>query len=639
MPSFDIDGVVLDLTPDEARVAQSCIEALTQGVIAFTGDPGKWDRRLQPALTADKLVPLFKELVAFLSQAAGLFTEAGRRFGGDTGQTSDPARDPALPLANLVHRYLDSVATGLGRLLDDWSRLGPLFFTTGEPPSLIAFEPTSLLGIVPLADALAQGGIPSLVLRFALQNAGGTQTASGAVSGQLVYLPRDVAADCALIGDTRRLCAATGASLPTTAPCGHPGCRSIAERINTAIGEQDAIPTFVVWPAQPSLGPLTGDAYGYREHITPDAVRQTGMPPDTAVVTSFFRTFGRHLGVAYAFCIPVLASDFVVHGQRPVWLDLSYAFEVPFPDLKATGMFAPGSGPLGARASVMTTPTALSIPAAPAGHVEAIGHGCLDVLEALAILADELTKRLQLGGDIITRYRPRALAAGRDRQEKILDLLATTSSWSGWGVLERLGADWRSEEDAAWTQYWFSLVLNEIKTRYPSGSNTIPQSARETIAAASDRVCALLGIAKFEDIKVSDFLDLSPADRETAWRELIGLATYLVGLQDGTGWDSGLETRWGALPTFALVRFELAEHLRARLPYFIRPLQGASLYFPEDGTEIGVQHIANPPPPRLRRDSYFPRAMVLEMEGRLALLQNAGVRARLLEEIGRLASE
>jgi hypothetical protein len=144
--------------------------------------------------------------------------------------------------------------------------------------------------------------------------------------------------------------------------------------------------------------------------------------------------------------------------------------------------------------------------------------------------------------------------------------------------------------------------------------------------------------AKFEDIKVSDFLGLSPADRETAWRELIGLATYLAGLQDGAGWNPGLETRWRALPTFALVRFELAEHLRVRLPYFIRPLQGASLYFPEDGTEIQVQQIANPPPPRLLRDSYFPGAMALEMEGRLTLLQNAGVRARLLEEIGRLAS-
>jgi hypothetical protein len=190
----------------------------------------------------------------------------------------------------------------------------------------------------------------------------------------------------------------------------------------------------------------------------------------------------------------------------------------------------------------------------PAGHGEAIARGRQDVLEALAVLADELTKRVKFGGDIITRYRPRSLSAEQDRREKILDLLAVTSSWSGWGALERLTTEWRSEADAAWTQYWFSLVLTEINIRVGSGSNTLPPAARETIDAREERVSALLGITKFADIKVADFLGLSPADREMAWQDLVGLATYLVGLQDGLAWDPELQTRWGPsrlLPWYA----------------------------------------------------------------------------------------
>ena len=641
MPLVDIAGIALDLSPDEARVAQSCLDALTQGALALTEDPDKWDSRLRPALTGRALAPLFKGLIGFLARSASLLKQADRRSGSDPTPTGDPAWDPAATLAYLVHRYLDSVAKGLGRVLNDWSQLGPLFFTTGEAPSLIAFQPTSLLGILPIDDALSQGGIPGLVLHLALQRAGGAETASGTVSGQLVYLPRDVAADFALIGDTRRICAVTGAALPATAPCEHPWCRSIAERVNATIGEQDAIPTFVVWPVQSAsrLGPLAGEAYGYREYIPPASAPQSGAPPDSASVTAFFRALGRHLGLAYALCVRTLVTDFVVYDGRPYWVDLSYGFETPFPDLAATGMFAPESGPLGVHAAPRSggssAPAVLSLPTSPAGHAEAIARGCQDVLEALAALADELIKRLQLGGDIMTRYRPRSLSATQARQDSVLELLAITSSWNGWAGLERVAADWRSEEDAAWTQYWFSLVLNEIRTRAGSGSNAISPSARDAIVAAKERVSALLGAGKFEDIEVADFLGLSPADRETAWLALVGLATYLVGLQDGRAWDPGLETRWGALPTFALVHFELAEHLRARLPYFIRPLQGASLYFPEDGTEIGLDHITGPPP-RLQRASYFPRPMALEMEGRLSLLANAGVRARLLEEIGRL---
>ncbi|HUC19064.1 MAG TPA: hypothetical protein VMA37_15400 [Acetobacteraceae bacterium] len=638
MPVIDIAGIALTLSPDEARVAQSCIGTLTQAAIALTADPGKWDSRLQPALSTRELAPLFKRLVEFLSQSDSLLKEAERRSGSDAGSIGDSAWSPEATLEDLIQRYLDSVTTGLGRLLKDWDHLGPLFFTTGEEPSLIAFQPKSLIRIVPEDDALSQGGTPSLALHLLLQRIGGVQTASETVSGRIVYLPRDVEADYALMGDTRRICAAAGSYSPTTAPCAHVWCRSMAERINATIGEQGAVPTFVIWPAQPAskLGRFSDEAYGYRECLAPDSPQGSAASPDSqAGKDDFFRTLGRQLGVAYAFCIRAIARDFVVHGGRPYWVNLSYAFEAPFADLAATGMFAPGAGPLGSPA---TASAKAGLPASPAGHAEVIGRGCLDVLEAIAVLADEFTQRLQLGGDIVTRYRPRSVSAGQDRQERMLDLLATIRSWNGWHALERLTSGWRNEEDAAWTRSWFSLALNEIKRQTGTGSNTIPVSARETIEASRDRLSALVGASKFEEIGISDILVLSPADRETAWTELVALASYLTGLQEGTGWDPGLETRWGALPSFALVRFELADHLRARLPFFVRPLQGATLYFPEDGTEVRVQQIADPPPPRLQRDSYFPRPMALEMESRLSLLQNAGVRMRLVEEIGRLAN-
>jgi hypothetical protein len=148
-----------------------------------------------------------------------------------------------------------------------------------------------------------------------------------------------------------------------------------------------------------------------------------------------------------------------------------------------------------------------------------------------------------------------------------------------------------------------------------------------------DQITGALGVRSFQEIRVESVLTLAPSERETLWGALVSLAQLLGGLLNGTRWDSGLDTSWGALPVSILAEFELADHTRARFPYFVHRLQSASLWSGETGEEVKLLDYPDAPPPRLGRPTFFPEPMTEVLARRLTLLKNEGVRIRLTSAI------
>jgi hypothetical protein len=643
MPTVDISGISVELTSEAATVVQRWIDPLQTAAKTLLMAAPNFDSRVQPALESRQLAGIFRGLADELVAVTRLFAKSG---------TASDRVTPALleAMQDLIQRYIEGFAEALGRLQMDWEELGRLFFLRGSDESRRQYALISLASAEPLPEALRQGGRASFIFNFNLRNV--EDPTSPPIEGRVIYLPRDVERDCALIGDTTHLCASGGPYVFSEKPCGHPWCQSIAQRIGGQLGEPGAVPTCVVWPARPasSLEPKeAASAYGYREYLgsgTPDDfVVSSERAPDVAV---FYRTLGRQLGLAYAFCIRDLSTaDFLVHRLRPYWLGLAYAFDAPFTDLRETGMFDPPLGPLAPAArtsgsSPTVSPAAFGLAVKSSGgttqFIKALPYGgevkqgCTETLESLAALADELAKRFELGRDLLSWFRPRVTEDAQDRQGGLLELLSATSSWSDWKALDGLTSRWRTEDDEDWVRYWFGGLLAQLAPTVPLWSK-LPQEAVDALAPLRDRITGALGVRSFQEIRVEGVLTLAPSEREALWGTLVSLAQLLGGLLNGTRWDSGLDASWGALPVSILAEFELADHTRARFPYFVHRLQSASLWSGETGEEVKLLDYPDAPPPRLARPVFFPEPMTDVLVRRMALLKNEGVRIRLTSAI------
>src|SRR5271166_1702814 len=630
MPVVDIGGISVKLSPEGERIAALCMDGLVGAAKLLLSSAQNADPRLREALSPAGLAPVFEGLIDYLQQATVVLLQAIAEAGGD--DPSDRLADSKALLESLVTRYLDGVVIGLERLVKDWDSLAAVFFADDFGATRAIFAPQALTAVVPQDDAMSNGGIASLTL--ALRRKGGTVPLATETSGELVYVPRDLTADYTIMGETEGLCRATGAALPVASPCGHPGCASIAERVNATLADPLALPTFRVWPVTATVvsDGLESQAYGWRAQLRPDAPAEA---PDPAAAESYFRTFGHYLGLAWAFGVRGDRNDFVVHRQRPVWTGLAYAFESPFPDMAATGMTT-DPGPL-APDVAQAAPGFL----APSSQQDqsAVVRGCREALEALAALAAELGDRFLLGPPVFTRYRPHGQQAAQERHADVLQALSLASGWDDRGTLLRIVELWRAEADASWTQYWFATVRAAIAVDCQIVKNSSPPQIRDAVAAAKLDVEALFDGQPYDGLGTADFLSLAPGDRATAWRVLEGLARELSYYGDGTDWDAGVDSSWAALPSYALVDFEMSDHLSARLPYFVRPLQAASLFTPADSREVTLTGVVAPPAPAPRRDTYFPGAMANEIASRVGALGNAGMRARLLQQAAALLGE
>jgi hypothetical protein len=272
------------------------------------------------------------------------------------------------------------------------------------------------------------------------------------------------------------------------------------------------------------------------------------------------------------------------------------------------------------------------MPVLAAASMADLRRGCAETLEALAMLAPELSDRFQNGRDVPSWFRPRDDDQTRNRQLRRLELLAVASSWEDWQDISRETTQWRGEDDAAWTRAWFGGLLAQLQSTV-SLWNQLPPEAAEALIPLRDEITGPLGVRAFQDVRVENILALAPAEREPVWNALVSLARLLSGYCRHADWHPWLETAWDPLPLSALVEFEVADHARARLPYFLRRLQVPLLWSASDGEEVKLSEFKDAPPPTLARDTFFPEPMSIAIARQLHRLSNSGIRAWLVSSI------
>ncbi len=642
MPTMELGGVTVTLDAAGMATAQRWQRQLEAAAAQLVSAGTGADARIQPALSTTALSPVVEGMVSTVQGVEALF------------QTLSIPSQPSSALTSAVQsvcgRYAWSVLEGLNRVLVCWESIGPLFFRRGFGPSREAYALDQLKGLTPESDALEQGGSPTLQMHLLLKRVEGSGPGDAQAQGLLTYVPRDVEGDALMVGDTSQWCKSGGEYRPADVPCDHPWCRSLSELLNVQLGDADAMPTLKVWPAMPgsSMTAIGAEAYGFREAIrggaSGDVQVSSASSPE---VSAFYRILGRQLALAFGMgASPFDLHHFTIRQRRPIWVATPCLFGGPFQTLADTGAFEVGSGPLAPPAKdaqgspvfsfgLQVTPTqgaTAPIPIPASTHVSDVVRGCREGFEAMGVLASSVRDRLLLGPDICTLYAPRPCKEQQVRQGLLLEALSTLSGSSDWDVLDSMIATWQQQDREAWSGYWLGKGLDAVNSRLRLLSNPPPPDLMESLAPWTDRLAALAGVQTFSLVTLDSLLLLDVPDRIQAWDALESAASMLADYQGEEGWDPGVNGPRAPQPAYALAPFELADHLRAQIPFQVRRLQGSALWSVQTGEEVRLDP-ATAPPPRLQRSSYFARPAVEGIASQWARLGKDGVRLRLVGSV------
>lgn len=634
--TLDIGGTPLELESELASTAETwrqCLESMQKLLQAYGRQMD--EPRLTPALTGASLVPLLGGLVDLLHTHVG-WMDAG------APNTRSIAEE-------LTERYADSLLETCTRLLTDWDSLEKLFFWSDvEQHQLV-----SLQRISPTGSDLHNGGRQVMILTFSLAPTGELPTQSAPLTARLVYKPSALEVDWFFVGNTQHLCCQGGPYVYTAEPCAHRSCRSVAELLNLELGNGLALPTYLVWPANPATALRQGDTspYGYIQYLSHELERDRTVQSEDDV-RAFYFAYGRLCALAYVFCMEDMhLQNVLVHSGLPHPIDLENAFANPFRDLARTLLFSETIGP------VLSTLDPTDVTSGRDGTPETLAYrlfrkaggsnlrlvdprpylfqlqqGCDETLRALGKLSEELGERLMNGRNLVARYVLRKTSDYKARHDELLNLLHQTEDWHDWEKVRQLGQEWFEREAENWTRFWFGRVLEAINGKLAQQQGPLPEYCKNVLDEALTELARSVNAQSWAGVTSELLSDLSPGKQATTWSRLLEIAELVWGMFEQKPYSAGVEDSWEKLPLFAAVNPEVLEHLRASLPYFTRPIQDTGL-FDSSGEEVRLRFVSQPPIPTLLRDEYFPAPIAELVAGRLTECGQPGIRASIVGQI------
>jgi hypothetical protein len=519
--------------------------------------------------------------------------------------------------------FLNSLEIACRRLYDDRQNIEKIFFSRYGA----AYAIDSLEHVHPLNSVSHIQDRNVLLLEFNLKAlVNQPSTIPLTTKAKLIYKPADVESDCFLTGDTTTLGLDGNGHYvyrnrkDNGFSSAH--CPSVAEILNKQIGEDDAFPTYVIWPvATAACCCQKSGPYGYAEYLDHDLEHRTAS--NKKQIGEFYRCFGRLTALAYIFCLDdVHHQNVLVHRQRPYFIDLESSFTRPFAHVADTLIFDRKKGPLFAKANEEAPdepPAPECLPhrllegkedavrvVEPRNFTAELQAGCLEGLDTLAKYADEILLRLGK----TPHLRPQAMfTQGADHRElfaQVLVKLSDTHSYGDFEISDAMEEIEFEKQRRNWTRDWFGKVLADIRSmlkRMDKGLSTDKRTSA-VVKIFKDELCKAARVPNFNQLTGEKLGDASEIQLAQRWECLCKFADYLSWIANFAGYNPGVEGSWDILPRYAAKpqarqgwqQTENAEHchpLGSEASHQPKPTDSGELPSEEGNAEVGADCHSN----------------------------------------------